>query len=710
MKVRGILGKNKVEDAIRASTLELERYGIIPKERLLFRLTFEEILLLFTDASPEGTIFSVRTKKKGDKFFIILSIPGNEINPLQMESKLLERLLNDPEKRPEYDYLDGKNTVTFRFTLYNTAGSNYAFAWQYVKENKKTLYFAVFIQLISVFLGVVAPVLSARIIYRYMSDQAVAAIVVAGILLTVQLIKNVLMVQSNKGYNQVYCKTVSVLEKDLVKGVLNIKTGCIDEKGSGMFVQRLTGDTTRMATGFGRIADMAAQAVNYIGILLAMLYINFKVFFLALILLVCESLIEIYRTKKLYQDDRVYRNANDRFSGFIGELVRGARDVKQLGSEEAFCREAEERVVNANDKRYVMQTNSWTLKLVRWEFSEVGTFLFITAMAVFMMRGWLMAPTVVVLYNLFSSLDVRAITLAGEFMEYVKDFNLSVERVCAIMNSPEFPRDQYGDRKLKDPKGEIVFENVTFSYPSENPQLKKRKILDDMDMTIHPGEMVALVGKSGCGKTTVLNLLSRLYDQQKGKILLDGEDIRTLSKETIRSAMTIVNQSPYIFNMSVRENLQLCKEDMTEEEMIRVCTLACIDDDIRKMPKGYDTIIGEGGVNLSGGQRQRLAIARSLLRDFRIILFDEATSALDNVTQTRIQDAINAIKKDRTVLIIAHRLSTVINADRILYMSDGHIIGEGRHEELLKTCEPYRLLYKEGTEQNKERDNERGVQ
>ncbi|MBQ6537585.1 MAG: ABC transporter ATP-binding protein, partial [Eubacterium sp.] len=338
---------------------------------------------------------------------------------------------------------------------------------------------------------------------------------------------------------------------------------------------------------------------------------------------------------------------------------------------------------------------SWNLKLVRWEVSELGTFLFIVLLALFLGWGWLAASTIVVLYNYYSSLDVRAITLAGEFMEYVKDFNLSIERVCALMNSPEFPKEKFGDTELENPRGEICFDNVTFGYGAGDPLHKNKKVLKKMSFKIKEGEMVAIVGKSGCGKTTVLNLLSRLYDPQDGRILLDGVDINELTKDSIRNTMTVVNQSPYIFNMSVKENLRLAKIDMTDEEMKQVCELACIDDDIMEMPEGYDTVIGEGGVNLSGGQRQRLAIARSLLKNYRIILFDEATSALDNVTQAKIQKAIDGISKNRTIILIAHRLSTVIGADRILYMQDGSVLAEGSHEELLKKCEPYRLLYQE---------------
>ena len=695
MKIKGILETGKLEEAISASSLDLERAGVLPNERLVFRLTFEEILLLFNEALDTGTCFIVHTKKQRGCYFLTLSIEGREADPFAMDSPILKRLLDSTENTPKWEYRGGKNIVSFSFPLYNTLWNNISFAWKYVGKQRGILIMSTVIQLISVILGVIAPVLSARIIVQSMNDNVRRVIAIAIVLAVVQLVKNLLLVISNKGYNKVVCETLSVLESDLVMGALGIRNKCLEERGSGLFIQRLTGDTVRMASGFGRIADMTAQAVNYIGILLAMLYINFWVFLLTLSLLIAESMIEIYRTRKLYADDRIFRSANEKFSGFVGEMIRGVKDVKQLGAEKAFCNEAKKRVGDANDKRLIMQGNNWTIKLVRWEVSELGSLIFITLLAVFMGRGIIPVSTLIVLYNYYMSLDVRAVTLAGEFLEYAKDFSLSVERVCAILHGPEFPKERFGNQELKDPKGGISFEDVTFGYDSKDPVLKKRNVLEHFDLKVSPGEMVAIVGKSGCGKTTVLNLLCRLYDPDKGRVSLDGTDIRSLTKASLRSAITVVNQNPYIFNMSVKDNLRIAKSDMTDEEMREVCRLASIDADIEKMSDGYDTIIGEGGVNLSGGQRQRLAIARSLLQDYRIIIFDEATSALDNVTQSEIQKAIDLIKKERTVILIAHRLSTVIHSDRILYMSDGRILDEGSHEELLEKCEPYRLLYQE---------------
>ena len=220
-----------------------------------------------------------------------------------------------------------------------------------------------------------------------------------------------------------------------------------------------------------------------------------------------------------------------------------------------------------------------------------------------------------------------------------------------------------------------------------------KDVLNNLSFKVNANETVAFVGKSGAGKTTIFNLLCKMYDSDSGQIMVDGVDIQELDQDSIRSNITVISQSPYIFHVSIRDNLRLMKSDVTEEEMINACKLACIHDFIMSLPDGYNTVVGEGGVNLSGGQRQRLAIARAFLQKTEIILFDEATSALDNETQKEIQSAINNLKKDYTILIVAHRLSTIIDSDRILFIENGQIIAEGSHKQLLKTCHSYRELY-----------------
>ena len=184
-----------------------------------------------------------------------------------------------------------------------------------------------------------------------------------------------------------------------------------------------------------------------------------------------------------------------------------------------------------------------------------------------------------------------------------------------------------------------------------------------------------------------------MYNVNSGKILIDGVNINELDKDTIRGNITVISQSPYIFNLSIKENLKLVKEDLTDEEMHEACKIACLEEFIKTLPDKYDTIVGEGGISLSGGQKQRLAIARALVQKTEIILFDEATSALDNETQYEIQKAIQNMQGKYTILMIAHRLSTIINSDRILFLNNGQIEAEGTHQTLLQTSENYRHLY-----------------
>ena len=271
-------------------------------------------------------------------------------------------------------------------------------------------------------------------------------------------------------------------------------------------------------------------------------------------------------------------------------------------------------------------------------------------------------------------------------MDYIKNFNLCADRVFSILKDEEFKKEKFGSKHLDKIEGNFEFKNVSFGY-------KDDLILNNISFKVNANETIAFVGKSGSGKTTIFNLLCKMYNIKSGKITIDGIDINKLDKESIRGNITIISQNPYIFNLSIKDNLRLVKSDMTDDDMINACKVACLDDFISSLPNGYDTVVGESGVNLSGGQKQRLAIARALVQKTEIILFDEATSALDNETQEKIQMAIENMKNEYTIMIIAHRLSTIINSDRILFLNNGVIECEGTHQELLVKCEEYRKLY-----------------
>jgi ABC-type multidrug transport system fused ATPase/permease subunit len=263
-----------------------------------------------------------------------------------------------------------------------------------------------------------------------------------------------------------------------------------------------------------------------------------------------------------------------------------------------------------------------------------------------------------------------------------------IERLLGLLAQEDTVSNPVLPAKISGIDGEVVFDHVSFSYS----QQKSGFALRDVSFTIKPGQTAALVGHSGSGKTTIMTLLTRLIDPMEGKITIDGFDLRKFNLEEIKKYVGTVLQENAMYNETVAENIAYGDPTATREHIIQAAKQAHADEFIRKLPKGYDALIGERGVRLSGGEKQRIAIARAILKDPTIVVLDEPTSALDSITEKKVQQGINELVKGRTTLIIAHRLSTVRNADIILAIEDGKIIGEGPHEELVKTCPTYKMM------------------
>lgn len=672
----------------------MQRSGAEEKMRLAARLALEEILLVYQKKTGETNVFDVVLKKSFNAIRCVLTVRGGSADPCGEDSFIIQKLLKSTDlPAPAWQYENGRNRVVLSVPLYNTTLKNLQFSWSYVQRYRKLFFTAIGCQWVNVVLNIVAPILSARIIVA-LTDSAFKQIVLTALALFVlSVISDLSLYCCNTRYNIVYNSLLSDMENDLASSTLRITNSCLENKGGGLFIQRLTVDTATLATGFNTMADLISQMFRYIGVLIAMLIISPPVFFVVLILLASQIFIELLRTKRMTKDDRIYRQASEKLSGFISEMVHGASDVKLLNSEKSFQAEMVKRTDEANNNHMTMLLREWKYKLTRWGIAETGKLGFICLLAWLIIYSGMAPAKALVLYNYYTELGASAVLLLGQLMEFMKSFDLSTERICAILNNPEFPKEKFGENHLNSVRGEISFSHVSFRYDSPDPRYSGQEILKDMSFVIPAGTTAALVGKSGSGKSTVFRLLCRLLDVTKGSVCIDGTDISTLDRESIRGNITVVSQNPYLFHLSVRDNLRLVKPDLTDEEMQEVCRIAQLDDDIERMPQGYDSLLGEGGVNLSGGQRQRLAIARFLLRDTPIMLLDEATSAVDNVTQMEIMKGLNDVRKDRTLVMIAHRLSTVINADLILFIEDGKILDQGTHQELLERCASYRELY-----------------
>ncbi|MBP5279529.1 MAG: ATP-binding cassette domain-containing protein [Erysipelotrichaceae bacterium] len=252
------------------------------------------------------------------------------------------------------------------------------------------------------------------------------------------------------------------------------------------------------------------------------------------------------------------------------------------------------------------------------------------------------------------------------------------ERVITILDAPNQIEDSPGAKELKDVKGQISFDHVSFSYVDGIP------VLNDVSFTCQPGEMLALVGPTGVGKTTITELLSRFYEPTSGRILIDGVDIKDITISSLRQNISTVLQDTFLFNGTIAENISYARPEATLEEIKEAAKAANIDKEIEAMPDGYDTLTGERGVKLSGGQKQRIAIARAILRRSPIIVLDEATAAVDVETEQQIRNAINSLAGKRTIIAIAHRLSTIRSAEQILVIENGTVVEKGTHEQLLE--------------------------
>ena len=563
---------------------------------------------------------------------------------------------------------------------------NIKFAYKYIKDQKIRMISLFVSSIFTVIISVILPILSANIIVNLTNNKLYQVLNIAIVILLIELSRNIFNYIGRMSAQRIHREAFKRIQINLGQEILKIENKCLDTSSSGVFIQRLTADTTRIADVFTVLFIHLTNIISDIGIFGAVFVINKPAFFYLLVMVILLYLVEKKRVKIRNENDKAFRKKNEKVAGFIGELVRGARDIKMLNAENSFTSELTDKITELNNDRYKMGRTDRNYALVRGFMMDIFDTGMIFLLVYLILTEQLAAASALVVYNYMSRVT-PIINYVSMLLENLKDFNLSASRVFKIIHSDEFKKEEFGNEVIPKVKGNFEFKNVSFSYNG------KDKVLDNISFNVNANETVAFVGKSGSGKTTIFNLLCKMYDIKDGEITIDGRDIKKLTKDTIRGNITIISQSPYIFNMSIKDNLRLVKQDVTDEEIKEACKLACLDEFINNLTDGYDTIVGEGGVNLSGGQRQRLAIARALVQKTEIILFDEATSALDNETQEKIQQAIENLQKNYTILIIAHRLSTVINSDRILFLDDGKIIAEGTHKELLNNCEEYKNLY-----------------
>lgn len=559
--------------------------------------------------------------------------------------------------------------------------------YSYGKEYKSCLIIQILCCIVGIAINITVPLISAKFIVNFTDSIWNQALFMAMVLLGISAINEVktLIIRKN---TQIFRRgTVKNMQMSLGRETLKLEQATLDSNSSGAFIQRLTNDTDKMAgmftTGMGKLTGFLSN----IGSFVAILVIDYHMFIYYLIAAIILTILHYIKNEQVGKKDVEFRNQSDKVAGLTGELVRGARDIKMLYAKESFMVELDKNVKLQSEKNFEMRNTDMGFNLVIDLLKDLFEYLTIVILIYLVTKNTITVAVAVALYSYRSTVLTNLMGTVSSLLEECKGFNISCNRVFEIINNRKYKKEVFGTKHLDSIVGNFEFKNVSFSYDNTN------NVLNKLNLKIKENKTYGIVGKSGEGKTTMFNLLCKLYDNQEGKILLDGIDIKELDEESIRGNITIISQNPYIFNLSIKDNLKLVKSDITDDEIKKACRLACLDDFINGLPKGYDTVVGEGGVNLSGGQRQRLAIARALVQKTKIILFDEATSALDNETQNKIQEAINNLKENYTIVIIAHRLSTIMNCDNIFFMQNGNIINEGTHNKLLKECKSYKELY-----------------
>ena len=691
--------KTDMQKTVKDVSLFLKANSLDQKTIKRFALFLEEALLVYHD-DPSFDTFTVKCEKHIKTVTIKIVVPGKSLNPMENDL-IIERAMKGMENPPVWSYRNGRNIIVYKPILLFTSLNSLKFVWSHMRGERKKLFATLALNLLEIAAELALPIFSAMVIAALTTSAIKRLVYMTIVVLLLRLIRDVLTYKCEIRYSQVYKSMLDSLSAGLTRKMLEIKVDSIRKNGSGLFIQRLTSDVNGLTDRFDAFLQMATQMIQYFGILIGFAIISFPLFLYQLVAVAVLIWIETHRADVYQQNERKARISAEAYTDAVGEIVRANREIKLYQGKKAFL----EIVRKCNDDltRLNLQKQITNNKycLLRWDLREAFHFIFVMILVLYVIQGRMDVAIAVVLYNYNESM-FGLVGDYGWFMSSMKMTLLYCERLYQLASGRDFPVEHFGDTHIDRMRGEISFENVTFAYPSEKEGKVNRTILDHMDLQIEPGEYVAITGRSGCGKTTMFNLITKLFEAQRGAVKLDGVNIRRLDEASIRSNIAIVTQNPYIMHMTIRENLRIAKADATEEEMIAACKQACIHEDILRMENGYDTHITDDGASMSGGQRQRLAIAMCILKDAPILLMDEATSALDNITQCAVQDNIKHLSDNRTVLVIAHRMSTIVNCDRILFMNEGRIAASGTHEQLMKTCEEYRKLY----ESDQKRDSD----
>ena len=583
-----------------------------------------------------------------------------------------------------------KTTKEFKVYGDGTKGfKNFFSLFRFFKPYWALMMASIFLMVLGIGVSIVGPIYSAKFIASLTASE-ITNILIFGAVMFGSYIVNHILNWINWAFilNKLVNKVSYDMQMKLIESSLSLKMKNYDSLQSGKFLSIINGSPSRYVGSFVSLVEDILNIFSNIFFMGFAISLNVWLGLFIMVALIIRVFISYLRTRIRVKNRKKIREKADVVTSFTNETLRGIRDIKASHiTDEVYNKNAELKleIVNLemrnqckmNTLFYFERVTSWILK-----------FGFVAIMAYLISIGNVLPVTALIVYNFYGNVMGLCSTVVN-IMNITKDIEFDAFRINQVLSGHEFGFEKHGEHDIDWAKPKTVeFKDVTFAYKDE-------EVIKKMSFKIKENTTIGIVGESGAGKSTMIKLLSKMYDIDGGEIKIADTDLNSLSKESLRRLITVVPQEPYIFNMSFKENLKIVVPEATDEQIIDAFKNAQLYEFIEKQKEGLDTMLGENGLILSGGQKQRLAIARALLNSTPILILDEATSSLDNENQEKIKKVISSLSGKRTIIIIAHRLSTIIDSDEILFIKNGKVFKRGKHKELMEKCKDYSDLYKQ---------------